>query len=98
MRTINPKQAHSSLATTGTASTLATLGFTKHAETNGLLIQVVGGDVRYTLNGTAPSTTLGNLLNDGDAIELVATDIPIVKFISSTGTPKLEIVSFYNLD
>lgn len=90
----NPNQAHSSLSTTGTASTLATLGYTYDSATDVLLIQAVGGDVRMTLNGTNPTTSLGLKIADGATIELGVDEAKVAKFITGTSAPKLEIAAY----
>jgi hypothetical protein len=90
----NPSQAHSSLSTTGTASTLAQLGFTRHVATDSVLIQSVGGDVRMTLNGTNPTASLGILISDGTAILLDEVEVGAARFITGSGSPKLEIASY----
>lgn len=90
----NPAQAHSSLATTGTASTLATLGYTRHAATDSVLVQAVGGNARMTLNGTNPTASLGIVIADGTAILLDDAELTNAKFITGSGTPKLEIVAY----
>lgn len=90
----NPNQAHSSLSTTGTASTLATLGYTYHAATDVLLIQAVGGDVRMTLNGTNPTSSLGLKIADGATIELGIEEAKVAKFITGASAPKLEIAAY----
>lgn len=92
----NPAQAHASLATTGAAATLAALGFTAHANTDKVLIQAVGGDVRMTLNGTNPTASLGIKIVDGDFIQLGIGEATVAKFITGTSAPKLEIVSYLN--
>lgn len=92
--TPNPEQAHASLVITSTASTLATLGFTFDPETHSMIVQAVGGDVRMTLNGTAPTSSLGLKIADGDMIELGINEANVAKFITASGTPKLEIASF----
>ena len=90
----NPNQAHSSLATTGTASTLAALGYTFNPKTDQLLVQAVGGDVRLTLNGNAPTATFGLRIADGATIQLGAVEYAVAKFITSSGSPKLEIAAY----
>jgi len=90
----NPDQAHASLSTTGTASTLATLGFTAHADTDSILVQAVGGDVRMTLNGTNPTASLGLRIADGMILTLGINEATVAKFITASGTPKLEIAAF----
>lgn len=47
-----------------------------------------------TVNGTNPTTSLGIKLSDGDIAELGATEIGVAKFITASGTPKLEIASY----
>ncbi len=94
MRVPNPDQSHVSLSTTGTASTLAALGFNRDPETAGLVVQAVGGDVRVTVNGNNPTASLGIRLSDGDIVELEEVEIGTARFITASGTPKLEIASY----
>jgi len=94
MRTPNPLQAHASISTTGTASTLATLGYSLHAKTATLLVQAVGGDVRMTLNGTNPTASLGIKIADGTSIEIGAIEAGVAKFITGASSPKLEIAAY----
>lgn len=96
MRVPNPAQAHASIATTTTASTLATLGYSAHNSSEEFLLQAVGGDVRYTINGTDPTTTLGFKLEDGDYLGLGDVEIGTLKVITGSGTPKLEIGAYIN--
>ena len=92
--TPNPEQAHAQLSTTGSASTLSTLGYTFDAETASLIVQAVGGDVRMTVNGTNPTASLGLKLSDGDTISLGRNEAQVAKFITASGTPKLEIAAY----
>ncbi len=92
--TPNSNQAHRSIATTGTASTLATLTYVKDPSTGTLLIQVNGGAVRMTLNGTAPTSSTGFLILDGGTVQLSDTEITTAKFITGTGSPVLEIIGY----
>ena len=94
MNTPNPAQAHASISTTGTASTLATLGYTIHAATGSLLIQAVGGDVRMTLNGTNPTASLGIKIADGTAIEIGYVEAGVAKLITGSSSPKLEVAAY----
>lgn len=94
--TPNPNQTHSSISTTGTASTLATLGYTAHADTQTVIVQAVGGDVRMTLNGTNPTASLGLKIADGEMVQLSRPEFLVAKFITGSGTPKLEIAGFLN--
>lgn len=94
--TPNPEQAHASLSTTGTASSLVALGYTAHEDTESVLIQVVGGDARMTLNGTDPTASLGLKIGDGEMIQLSQPEFLVAKFITGSGSPKLEIVGYLN--
>jgi allophanate hydrolase subunit 2 len=94
--TPNPDQAHASISTTGVASTLATLGYTAHEDTETLLVQVVGGDVRMTLNGTNPTASLGIKIADGEMIQFSKAEFTVAKFITGAHSPKLEIVGYLN--
>jgi allophanate hydrolase subunit 2 len=90
----NPNQSHRSISTTGTASTLATLGYVQHASTDRVLVQAVGGDVRMTVNGTNPTASLGIKIADGAMIELGEIELGLARFITASGTPKLEIAAY----
>jgi redox-sensitive bicupin YhaK (pirin superfamily) len=90
----NPAQPHASLATTGSAQTLAQLTYVFHAQTDNILIQAVGGNVRMTLNGNAPTTALGILIADGASILLDNQEARNARFITASGTPRLEIVAY----
>lgn len=92
--TPNPDQAHASLSTTGTASTLATLGYTYDPETASVIVQAVGGDVRMTVNGTNPTASLGIKIADGMIISLGINEAKAAKFITGSGSPKLEIAAY----
>jgi hypothetical protein len=92
--TPNPNQSHASILATGTASTLATLGFAIHADTDSIILQVNGGTARMTLNGTNPTTSLGILLADGIIIKLSRNEAVAARFITAAGTPRLEIAAF----
>lgn len=90
----NPAQAHASIPTTTTAQPLTGLGYTFHSQTDNLLIQVTGGTVRMTLNGTNPTTSLGIVLADGASIELDRGEAVAARFITGSGTPRLEIAAY----
>lgn len=94
MRIPNPGQAHASISTTGSASTLATLGYAFDAETAILLVQAVGGDVRMTLNGTNPTASSGLKIADGTFIELQRSEAEVAMFITGASSPKLEIAAY----
>ena len=85
--------AHQQLTTDGTAKTLATLGYTAPTtDFGGALLQVTGGDVRYTLTGTTPPTaSLGFLGTDGQSFLLTTADVANARFITASGSPKLDV-------
>lgn len=90
----NPAQAHSQIAVTSTASTLATLGYVLNSATKTLIIQVNGGMVRMTLNGTTPTASLGLQVVSGGLVELIGTEISAAKFIIGSGTPLFEVIGY----
>ena len=90
----NPDQAHASISTTSTASTLETLGYTFDEQTDSILVQAVGGDVRMTLNGTNPTASLGLKLADGTIFTLGVNEAKVAKFITGASSPKLEIAAY----
>lgn len=92
--TPNPGQPHASILTQATAKTLAELGMTLDDETATLLIQAVGGDVRFTVNGTAPTASSGIKIADGNMIQLGRNEAGVAKFITGSSSPKLEIASY----
>jgi len=67
LEVFQPVGPHSSNASLGTAVTLS-----PPAGADRLLLQAVGGNVRYTLDGTAPSASIGfQLATGGDPLLLV---------------------------
>jgi S-adenosylmethionine synthetase len=93
-RVPNPDQAHRSISTTGSAQTLVQLGYVFHDKTDNLLVQVTGGTVRMTVNGTDPTTSLGILLADGASILLDNPEARAARFITATSTPALQIAAY----
>ena len=51
-------------------NTVGGVGFTGHAANIYALITCETAQVRFTVNGTAPTTTVGHLLNPGDTLKL----------------------------
>jgi hypothetical protein len=94
MRIPNPEQPHAQLTPTTSAATLAALGYTYDPETAMVLLQCNGGVVRFTVNGTDPTTTLGFALNDGDFVELHIDEAKLAEFIKVSGTPVLEVGAY----
>ena len=87
----NSAQAHQAITPTATASLISALGFTLDASTKKCLIQADSGAFRITLNGTAPSSTLGFLISQGNMRSLSRAEIIAAKVISSSGTPVIQI-------
>lgn len=49
-------------------------------------VQVEGAPVRYRMDGTSPTATVGTLIQDGGEIQVFGSqDIDSIKFIRSTG-------------
>lgn len=83
----NTTTAHQRLTVTGSAATLASLGLTMSARTEGIVIQVEDGDLRYTVNGTTtPTSTVGFLLRDIDLpLPLSKAEAENLKVVSAAG-------------
>lgn len=83
---------HQQVNVTGTASTLLALGSSAVTRAGGYLIQVIGGNVRYTLDGeTTPTTTLGFRLTNGQDALITPDDWTNMEVITESGTPIIEI-------
>lgn len=76
-----------------TATLAAATQLNKPAYTKVAYVQVEGGQVRYRDDGTDPSAAVGMLLVDGAVLEY-AGNLSTLKFITESGTPKLN-VSYY---
>lgn len=83
--------AHASVSVTGTASTLASLSYTAPSGAGGYRVQCQGAPVRYTLDGTNPTTTTGFSLDVRQYADLTPADLATAKWIAESGSPKLEI-------
>jgi hypothetical protein len=93
----NPNDTHKSVSITGTATKLAQLGVVFDRLSSKFYMQANGAPIRYTVNTNAPATTTGILLNDGDVAELDSIEAASAQFIAVSGSPKLEIASYYKL-
>lgn len=81
-----PVGAHTSNALISAATTL-----TLPEGANSILIQVSGRDLRYTLDGTTPTATLGFLLLSGSApVRIDFTPGVILRVIESAATATLQ--------
>lgn len=56
-----------------------------------IILQVNGGDVRYTLSGDSPSETLGFLLPSGAMITIPTKGLTEINLIGVDKTPVLEM-------
>lgn len=83
--------AHASVAVTGTASTLPTLGYAAVTGAGGYRVQAQTAAVRYTLGGTNPTTSTGFSLDVRQYADLTPADLATAKWIAEAGSPKLEI-------
>lgn len=72
------------IAVGAAAAALATL-VTLHADTHVILIAVETATVRYTVNGTTPTGTLGFAALAGQFIRLTRQEADAAKFIRATG-------------
>jgi hypothetical protein len=50
------------------------------------IVQADGNDVRFTLDGTAPTTSAGFLIKNGTSLTLSAADAAAAKFIQVAAT------------
>lgn len=55
------------------------------------VIQADGNDVRYRLDGTSPTATVGVILKNGTSIVLNMTDATAAKFIQTAATAVLNV-------
>jgi len=85
------------LAVSSTAVTLLSLltGSALHADTKAVLLCVEDAAVRYTVNGTTPTATLGFAAIAGQFIRLSRQEADVAKFIRSTGTDSALQVAQY---
>lgn len=83
--------AHQQASVTGTASTLATLSVSAVTGAGGYRVQCQGAPVRYTLDGTSPTTSSGFSLDVRQYADLTPADFAAAKWIAESGSPKLEI-------
>lgn len=81
----NVEGAHSSGATISSATTL-----TPPAGANRILIQALTQNVRFTLDGTTPTASLGFQLKAGDPPVLISVRDATLKVIEETATASLQ--------
>ncbi len=73
-----------SVTVTGSSTALTTATI---AQKESALITVETAQVRFTLNGTAPTATAGHVLEVGDVLELDSSEaLGLVRFIRTGGT------------
>ena len=83
--------AHASVSVTGTASTLPSLGYAAVTGAGGYRVQAQAAAVRYTLDGSTPTTSTGFSLDVRQYADLTPADLATAKWIAESGSPKLEI-------
>lgn len=85
---INPLGSHSDGATISAATSLSALA---PAGTGGILIQALTQNVRYTLDNTAPTASLGFQLKAGDPPVIIPLNGNVtLKVIEETATADLQ--------
>lgn len=82
----NLNAPHQGPVTVGAAAVALTALITLHAATQVVLIAVETAAVRYTVNGTTPTATLGFAAVAGQFIRLTRNEADVAKFIRSTGS------------
>ena len=82
---IVPIGAHASSSSLATA-----LELTKPYGARSILVQALTQNVRYTLDGTAPTATVGFQLKAGDPPLLIPLHNSNIKFIEETATAVLQ--------
>lgn len=60
---------------------------------NKIIAQAEGDDVRYRMDGTAPTSSVGALLLENQSVELCAENLGDIKFIGTTtgGTVNIHV-------
>ncbi len=78
------------------SSVSSSTGFTAAKLTAGLqyaVIQAIDGNIRFTIDGTTPTTSLGLRLNQDDSVEVWGTaEMSNFRCIDDGGTATLEVV------
>jgi type VI protein secretion system component VasA len=86
---------HKTKALTAAAVGLAGLTITLAPTTRYLAIQAEAGDVRYTLDGTAPSASVGYLLRQTDQpVFLSRAEADNVQFYAIAGAATLQLCEY----
>jgi|GEM_PF-5551033 len=81
----NKNGAHFTLSVGVTAQTLAQLGAALDVGTEGIVIQTESGDVRYSVNTTTPTASIGLLCREFDQpLPLTRQEADSLKLISSS--------------
>jgi hypothetical protein len=83
---IEPVGSHTQATVSGTVVTLS-----RPDGTNKILIQSLDQNIRVTIDGTTPTTTLGFQIKAGDpAVIINVAPRTIIKFISETGSASVQ--------
>ena len=82
---IIPRGTHTANNSLSSAVTLA-----KPAESRSILVQALTQNIRYTLDGTTPTASLGFQLKAGDPPVLIPVHNSSIKFIEETATAVLQ--------
>ena len=82
---LRPSGSHTSNASLSSAVTL-----TVPDGASGVLVQAITQNIRYTLDGTVPTASLGFRLTAGDAPIMIPIEGATLKFIQETATATLQ--------
>lgn len=91
----NPDAPHEGPLTVGSAAALLTSLCTLHADTQKVLISVETTALRFTVNGTTPTSTLGINLSAGTAVQLSRAEAAACLLIRATGSDSAIQVAQY---
>jgi hypothetical protein len=81
-----PTHALGRVAPTTIDNTVGGVGITVPAGTVYAELYCETGQIRFTVDGTAPTTTVGRVANAGDTIEIALSDWTKFRAIRATGT------------
>jgi hypothetical protein len=90
---------HSALSISTTAQSLGQLGLTLNASTTHVLLMADTTNVRFTLNGTTPTATIGLTLSTTapEPLELTRAQAEAARFIVAAGTATLQVAELADI-
>lgn len=88
----NPEQPHLTVTVSATAGTIAALASTTlEPHTEIIVVQVETAAVRWTVNGTTPTATVGYRAEAGDVLTLSRGEADVAKFVRESVDAKLQV-------